>query len=186
MSDDSAGDTGTESKTARKGHAGLPFLARFVGFTALFYLFAWTDLYGQIVLPAVAGVQATVSGAMLGLIGEPVTVDGSLLRGSGDASHVALVIKEGCDAIEATALLVGACMAFPAPWKERLRGVAYGIGLIFVLNIARVVTLFLISHYAYAWFHTAHVDIWPALILFDALILWFVWARRARRHMVPA
>jgi exosortase H (IPTLxxWG-CTERM-specific) len=167
--------------TPFRGHAGRPFLLRFVVLTAVFYGFAWTSVYRDHVLPVVAGVQAQVSGVLLSLLGEANVVEGAVGRGLGEAAGVALVIKEGCDATEATALLIAACLAFPAPWANRLRGVAYGISLIFVLNVARVVTLFFISHYARDWFHTAHVDVWPALILLDAVLLWVLWARSARR-----
>jgi exosortase H (IPTLxxWG-CTERM-specific) len=161
----------------RKVHPGLPFLGRFVGLAALFYGFASSSLYLDTMLPGIASQQATISGWMLNLLGQPVSVSGRELGGAG----VLLSIQEGCDASEATALYVAACLAFPAAWESRLRAAALGVGVIFVLNVLRVVTLFYVGRYAPDWFDVAHVDVWPVLILLDCVILWTLWARQAPR-----
>lgn len=161
----------------RRLHPGAPFLVRFVVLAVLFYAFAWTDLYTQHILPALSAAQAVASGAVLTLFGSAVSVVGNEVRGL----TFALRIQQGCDASEATALLTAACLAFEAPWRQRLIAAAAGVVLVFVLNIVRVVTLYWIGLYAGDWFHTAHVDVWPALILLDAMILWTLWARWVRR-----
>jgi exosortase H (IPTLxxWG-CTERM-specific) len=183
MSEAPAGEGGAEPVArARRSrlaeiHPGLPFLLRFVVFAALFYGFAASSLYVDRLLPGIAGVQATVSGWMLTLFGQQMTVVGRDLSGAG----VALSIKEGCDASEATALYVAACLAFPAAWRSRLWAAVAGVAMIFVLNVARVVTLFYVALYARDWFDVAHVDVWPVLILLDCVILWSLWARSAPR-----
>lgn len=158
-------------------HPGAPFLLRFVAFAAAFYGFAWTAFYQQRILAPVAAVQAWLSGGLLRVVGEPVVVRGNVLSAMPPSAPFALEIRQGCDAAEATALFVAATVAFTAPWRARLGALAAGVLMIFVLNVARVASLFLIGRYAEDWFHTAHVDLWPALILVDAVGLWVVWVR---------
>lgn len=158
-------------------HPGAPFLLRFAAFAAAFYGFAWTTLYQQRILAPVAEVQAWLSGGLLRLVGEPLVVRGNILSAMPPSAPFALEIRQGCDAAEATALFVAATLAFAAPWRTRVGALVAGVVMIFVLNVARVASLFLIGRYAEAWFHTAHVDLWPALILVDAVGLWVLWVR---------
>lgn len=151
------------------------FLLRFVGLAAAFYAFAWTDVYVTWILEPVARVQAALSGVALGVIGYAVQVTGNVVTASDGG--FALEIRQGCDAAEATALFVAASLAYPAPWRDRGRAAAGGVALIFVLNVLRVITLYLIGVHLPRWFHFAHVDLWPALILADALVIWALWAR---------
>jgi exosortase H (IPTLxxWG-CTERM-specific) len=156
---------------------GRRFILTFMVLAAVFYSLAWTDAYSQGLLPLVTGVQADISGWVLNILGKGVETPGNEVRGAG----FSLRIVQGCDASEATALYVAACFAFPVAWADRFKGAALGIAMIFVLNVARVVTLYLIGEHASDWFHVAHVDIWPVLILLDAVLIWALWARFSRR-----
>ena len=170
------GRSSKESKGWRL-HQGHRFLLLFVVLAALFYGAAWTDTYVHGVLPIVTDIQADASGVVLGWLGRTVETPGNEVR----SSTFALRIVQGCDASEATALYMAACLAFPLRWIDRVKGALLGVACIFVLNIARVVTLFVIGERSSEWFHTAHVDIWPVLILLDAVLIWGLWARFARR-----
>jgi exosortase H (IPTLxxWG-CTERM-specific) len=163
-------------------HPGAPFLLRFALFAAAFYGFAWTTFYQERVLAPVAGVQAWLSGGILWALGEPLVVRGNLISALPPSPPFALEIRQGCDAAEATALFVAATLAFAAPWRARAGALLAGVAMIFVLNVARVASLFLIGRYAEAWFHTAHVDLWPAMILIDAVGLWVLWVRYVARR----
>ncbi len=183
--DSEAEEQPTEAAPApkrKKLHPGIPFLTSFVVLAAVFYGFAWTDLYEEEILAPVANVQAAISGTILSALGQVVYVNGNVLRGNGGAGAVALEIKKGCDAVEATALYMAACLAFPVAAQARAVGVALGISVIFVMNVLRIVTLYLVAVYANDWFHTAHVDLWPALILVEAIGLWVLWARSSRKR----
>jgi exosortase H (IPTLxxWG-CTERM-specific) len=87
-------------------------------------------------------------------------------------------IEAGCNGIEASIILVAAMLAFPAPWKHRLVGIAVGLVAIHALNIVRVVSLFYLGQWSVRAFEWAHLYVWQALIMLDALIVFLVWLRR--------
>lgn len=90
----------------------------------------------------------------------------------------AVVIGNGCNGAWAHLILLASVLAYPASWKEKLLGLAFGQPLLLVLNLLRVVSLFLIGVYIPAAFRAAHVYIWQFLIIGFAMLIIFVWADR--------
>ncbi len=74
-------------------------------------------------------------------------------------------------------MLVAAIFAFPAPWRDRLVGLAAGIVAVQGLNIVRVISLFYLGQWNMQVFEWAHFYVWQALIMLDVLIVWLVWVR---------
>ncbi len=93
----------------------------------------------------------------------------------------AVDVKNGCNGIEALALLVAAIGAFPAPWKSRLLMMLTGSVLLVAVNIVRIVSLFVILRDYPAAFEFMHVVVWQvALFLF--IVAFFVkWTNRYAR-----
>ena len=89
----------------------------------------------------------------------------------------AVSIEAGCNGIEATIVLVAAIFAFPAPWRDRLIGLAAGIVAVQGLNIVRVISLFYLGQWNMQVFEWAHLYVWQALIMLDVLVVWLVWVR---------
>src|SRR4029450_3078261 len=89
----------------------------------------------------------------------------------------AVSIEAGCNGVEATIVLIAAMLAFPAPWKNKLMGLAAGIVAVQGLNILRVISLFYLGQWDYKVFEWAHLYVWQALIMLDVLIVWLVWVR---------
>src|SRR5262249_56709982 len=83
----------------------------------------------------------------------------------------------GCNGVEATIVLVAAMLAFPAPWKHKLVGLAAGIVAVQGLNVIRVISLFYLGQWNRDVFEWAHLYVWQALIMLDVLIVWLVWVR---------
>lgn len=159
------------------GNPGARFLARFVVLAVVFYAATLSPAYTDHVFPWVVDSQAWFSNLVLVLIGYGTSVDGPEVR----SSVFALRISEGCDAVEAMALYSAACLAFPASPRGKAAGIASGLLAIYVLNVLRIVTLFLTGVHAYGWFHTVHVDLWPTIIVVEAVLFWGWWSRSAER-----
>ena len=117
---------------------------------------------------------AVASAAILNLFGQHVTVSGVVLT----AGAHAVSIQNGCNGIEAVVFLIAAILAFPATWKQRLIGLIAAIGTIQILNLARVVTLFLINRYRPDLFELFHLAIWQTVIGGSAIALFYVWTTR--------
>jgi exosortase H (IPTLxxWG-CTERM-specific) len=93
------------------------------------------------------------------------------------ASGFAVTILAGCNGVEAMIVLVAALLAYPAPLRHKLIGLAAGIVAIQALNLVRIVSLFYIGQWNRAVFEWAHLYAWQVLIMLDALVVWLLWLR---------
>jgi exosortase H (IPTLxxWG-CTERM-specific) len=118
---------------------------------------------------------AAASAALVTLFDPGVVATGKVLQSK--ANGFAVSIESGCNGVEATIVLVAAILAFPAPWRSRLLGLAVGIVAVQGLNIVRVISLFYLGQWDLASFEWAHLYVWQALIMLDVLIVWLIWVR---------
>ncbi|MEO8803218.1 MAG: exosortase H [Rudaea sp.] len=86
-------------------------------------------------------------------------------------------IVAGCNGVEAVLILVSAILAFPAPLKNKLVGIALGFVAIQTLNLVRIISLFYLHEWNQVWFEWFHLYLWQALIILDALVFWLIWLR---------
>ena len=65
--------------------------------------------------------------------------------------------------------------------KETVRAWGVMAPAVFVaiqaLNLVRIVSLFYLGQWNFQWFEWAHLYVWQALIMLDALIVWLLWIR---------
>ncbi len=127
----------------------------------------------HVIDPFTGGI-ARVSGATLDLMGQNVKMQGTMLR----SPRFAVNIKNGCNGVEAMLIFLAAVLAFPAPWKSRLMGLALGILAIQIVNLIRVVALFLTGVYFPKIFDTSHTVIWQTVVILFGVLLWIFWANR--------
>jgi exosortase H (IPTLxxWG-CTERM-specific) len=167
----------------RSRRAEVRFLAVFLlllagGFTVL----SLTWVNDHAVEPFTAGV-ARASGAALDLLGQDVRMEGTVIRGP----RFAVNIQNGCNGIETLLIFGAAVLAFPAAWRARLLGLAAGAVLIQLVNLARVVALYLTGAYLPRLFNASHTVVWQTLVVLCGVLLWVAWAHRvALRHEAPA
>ena len=138
-----------------------------------FTLLSWQPVNDHLVEPF-TGLVAVASGAGLDLIGQDVTRQGTMLR----SPRFAVNIKNGCNGIEAMVILLAAIVAFPAPWRSRLIGLGIGIAGIQLVNLVRVMALFLTGAYLPRFFDSSHTVVWQTVVIASAVVLWLFWARR--------
>jgi len=118
---------------------------------------------------------AALSARLVTIFDSAVTANGNVLLSGSNGFAVA--IEAGCNGVEATLVLVAAMLAFPAPWRRKLTGLAIGIFAVQGLNVIRVISLFYLGQWNYRVFEWAHLYVWQALIMLDVLIVWLVWVR---------
>ena len=162
----------------RKNWRDIRFLLVFISTMALYYVLTLLPPVKDGFFPAYLRVNAVASGWMLNAMGFDVTVDDkSLIAGDGSA----IEIERGCDAVEPSALFVAAVIASPVALSARLRAAAIGTLLLLILNLIRVASLFLIRIYYPRAFDVMHLDVWQAVFIFVAILLWAYWASRMAR-----
>ena len=88
-----------------------------------------------------------------------------------------ITIEAGCNAVEACIVLIAAILAFPAPWRHKVRGVAIGIVAVQGVNVLRIISLFYLGQWRMDAFEFAHLYLWQALIMLDVLVVWLIWIR---------
>jgi exosortase H (IPTLxxWG-CTERM-specific) len=119
---------------------------------------------------------AAISTSIVTLFDPNVVASGKVIRSM--SNGFAVSIEAGCNGVEATLVLCAAILAFPAPWRHKLAGLAIGVVAVQLLNIVRVISLFYIGQWDFAVFEWAHQYVWQALIMLDVLIVWLIWVRR--------
>jgi exosortase H (IPTLxxWG-CTERM-specific) len=167
-------------RAARRRSIG--FLLRFVALLAvLYFLVAWRPVNDALVVPFTAGI-ARVSGVVLNVLGAGVTVSGTEIR----SESFAVGIENGCNGVETALLFGSAVLAFPAPWKRKLLGLAAGFAVIQLVNLIRVVSLFLIGAHRPALFSASHTVIWQSVVVLCGVFLFLLWASREQRRPAVA
>jgi exosortase/archaeosortase family protein len=161
----------------------LKFLIIFGVLLAAFYVFiAFSPSYHKKFIPSYHHLIALASGSMLSVLGQDITVaDASI-----SSPNFAVQIVPGCDAVEAIALYVCAVLAFPLKFLKKFPGMIAGTLLLSILNLIRIVSLFLIGVYFPRIFALMHIDVWQALFIFLAVLFWILWLLWATRSQVVA
>jgi exosortase H (IPTLxxWG-CTERM-specific) len=132
-----------------------------------YFVEPWTSLLAQ------------VSTSLVTLFDPNVAATGKVIRST--TNGFAVSIEAGCNGVEATIVLLAAMLAFPAPWKNKLVGLASGVIAVQGLNVIRVISLFYIGQWNARVFDWAHLYVWQALIMLDVLIVWLIWVRTLPR-----
>lgn len=135
-----------------------------------------------IVLPWTEAL-ARISSGLVSAFDSQVVSHGKVLQST--RNGFAVSIEAGCNGIEASLILIASILAFPATWKQRAAGAAAGLVAIQVLNIVRLVSLFYLGQWSLRAFEWAHLYIWQALIMLDALVVWLLWVRHIGRVPAP-
>jgi len=148
-------------------------------------LAASSEIFYQAVTLDSAGFEiylrtlARISAVAIGWFETKVTVRNSLISGSSFAVEVA----RGCDAVQVCSLLAAAVIAFPLAFWCKLRGLVIGILVLQILNLLRIITLFLIGVHFSSVFHAAHVYVWPSILIVATIAIWIGWVRWETRVM---
>ncbi len=122
------------------------------------------------------GAYARAAGSLIHLADPTVRVSGADLVG-----RTSLTVAKNCDAMDVNLLLAAAMIAFPAPWKRRLVGIFAGVGLLSVVNLLRIVTLYQINIHAPRAFEFIHAEVFPLVMVVLAVGAFGIWSRWSRQ-----
>lgn len=158
----------------RSNRREIRFLVTFlVLLGAGFALVAWKPVNDGVIEPFTGGV-ARASTVLLNLLGQDVTLRGTVIQ----SPRFAVNIRNGCNGVETVLIFVSAVLAFPAPWRSRLLGLALGVLAIQAVNLVRVAALFLTGVYFPRFFDASHTLVWQSLVILFGVLLWIFWASR--------
>ncbi len=159
-------------------HPILKFLVGFVGCMALFYLFYYSSFYKNILEGPFLEAQARLSNLLLRMLGHDTIVDNAHIV----SSQFAVNIKNGCDGLEAMAILLSGILIFPAAMKLKWQGILWGVVTLFVLNLLRIAGLYLVGlYFSPTVFEIMHVQGGFIIFTMISVILLFVWINWATK-----
>ncbi|HRK35675.1 MAG TPA: archaeosortase/exosortase family protein [Candidatus Hydrogenedentes bacterium] len=82
-----------------------------------------------------------------------------------------------CGALPSMSIYLAALLAFPASWRSRLLGIAFGLPILYAVNLIRLVCLAFIGAYAQSneVFEFAHQYVWQAVYILIVVGAWLLW-----------
>ena len=147
-------------------------------FILLFYLTYRQPWFENHIFTPLVNIYAWLSGHLLMLFGYDVIIYGDVIS----SSAFSVSVKKGCDAAEPMAIFVAGILAFPALMTRKLVGLGIGLSVLFVLNIIRIITLYLTGVYNPDFFESMHLAVWQVAFIAVAVLLWFLWLRSLIRQ----
>jgi exosortase/archaeosortase family protein len=117
------------------------------------------------------------------------TIDSMIVVASWFGVHTALVgkyvhvgtvtleIVPDCTPLLPIATLWSAVLAFPAPWRARLMGLAAGAAVLWAYNLLRIFVLVGVLRWKPGWFEFVHVYMWQTITLVVVFGLFLAWIR---------
>lgn len=127
----------------------------------------------HVIEPFTAGV-AKASGWTLRAIGQEIRMQGTMIL----SEKFSVNIKNGCNGVETMLIFCSAVLAFPASWKSRWQGLALGLVAIQLVNLLRVVALYLTGAYMPKLFDASHTVVWQSIVILFGVLLWIYWANK--------
>src|SRR5690606_7599937 len=110
---------------------------------------------------------------IMSLFDSGISAQGVIIRNQHTGFGIEVVA--GCNGVEATIILLAAILAFRAPLRYKMWGIFFGFLAIHLLNLIRIISLFYVGQWSLQIYEWAHLYIWQALILLDAIVVWLVW-----------
>lgn len=150
----------------------LKFIGAFIIFTIVFYLATNAAWFDNVRTPLIS-MYTGLSSFFLNIFGMGTSANGSILT----SADFSVNVKEGCDAVVPTLLFVTAVLVFPTAWKYKLRGILEGVAILTVLNLIRIISLFLTGIYAPDFFDFMHVEFWQAVFIILTVLTFIRWLR---------
>lgn len=154
----------------------LKFLVLFTIFLGTFYAIGFLPFMQKTLFPGYLSINARGALSLLQLFGEDATAHDKTVTLVRNSVPYPITIERGCDAIQPSALFCAAVLASPVALGARLFAVFAGTSLLMVLNFVRILSLCYIRAYWPTAFDVMHLDVWQALFIFFAILLWALWA----------
>lgn len=162
-----------------------PVLFFVLGFTilmVLFFVFINSGYFTSHINPVILSANAWISSKILNLFGLHTRVSGETIY----SLAYTITVARGCDAVEGIALFSAALLTFPAKWRSKLIGLMAGTVFLLLLNLVRIISLFITGLYFPKAFPLMHEDIWQGLFIFcviGTMIFWIRWAGKEKNHV---
>jgi exosortase H (IPTLxxWG-CTERM-specific) len=155
----------------------LRFVVVFGLLLGLFYATVPSSFFLRTVLPPDLRFNARLASAVCNWFGQRTIASDSAIS----SNRFSIKVDWGCDGTEPVALFVAAVLAFPAPFRRKIPGILLGMVILAMVNLVRIVSIFLVGVYFPCAFEWMHVAAWPAIFILLAVVLWASWIQWAMK-----
>jgi exosortase family protein XrtF len=101
----------------------------------------------------------------------------SVNRIIGIGENAGIELVDGCTGISAIGLFLGFILAYPGDWKKRVSYSLFGIGVIYIVNILRIVVLAITQEEWIEFFDFTHDYSTTAIFYLVIFGLWVIWVQ---------
>ncbi|AOY94737.1 exosortase H [Cupriavidus sp. USMAA2-4] len=160
------------------------FLVKFLLFLLVPFFIQLQPAFQTSVIAPFVGLLASSCAAIAQHFDAGVHAQGNLVLDSRTGNGIS--IEGGCSGVEVCLILAAAILAYPAPLRRKVAGLALGLAAIQLLNLVRLLTLFYLNAWSKPAFEFMHLYVWQGLIILDALVLWIWWSRSLAKDAAHA
>lgn len=148
------------------------FFALFLLFMVIFYYVFYINLYEDRLEKYITSINAVIGSALINIFGYGTSTDGALIQGD-----FVMNVKRGCDAIEPIGLASCIILAYPTVFKRKIPGLLVGVGILLLINLIRIVTLYMTGIHAPKMFEVMHLEVWQFIFIVLAVLYSILWIR---------
>ena len=162
----------TALEKARENKEVLKYVALFLSFCVAFYLlYYFLTLRGSLSL--LKNITALILGAIFSVGGANVVVNGAALSING----FPLEIIDECTAVFSSIVYCSCVLAYPTTLKNKGLGIAFGVPLLYAINILRLIVLTLVGISYPDMFEFVHVYLWQASFIIFVVVIFLLWLK---------
>lgn len=166
-----------QRKEPQKDRAVFGVVGRFAAYFAVFDV-AIMFAYFAGALNAMLVGTATVSAQLAKWLGIAATRSGTLIY----LSSRTLSVDLACTAVFIVALYAALVLAYPVSPQQRMLGIAFGVPIILVANVLRIVAAAQVAEIAPSAFQFVHDYMFQVGMVLVTAAVWAAWLSFARRH----
>ena len=116
----------------------------------------------------------TLSAQIIQWLGIPVSAEANVLH----LPHANMIIKFGCNGLEAILIYLAGVLAYPASWKDRIVWGLVGSVVLELLNFVRIAFLaWTVEHYP-AYFNLMHEYVTQSIMIALAFLMFLFYLQR--------
>jgi len=135
----------------------------------------WLIWYPKLVdshaLGGLLDFTAQLTGSVLSILGTHVEVNGTIVS----SPDFSMRIGHECTGLVPMVILLCAVLADPSHVRQKMVCISIGMGVLFLLNLARTVSLYYVGAHIPAFFDTAHFVVWQSVMILAVVVVWLVW-----------
>ncbi|HEY7910777.1 MAG TPA: exosortase H [Blastocatellia bacterium] len=153
----------------------LKFLALFAAIFAItYFIFGIAPGVRRGLVQPYTVFLADAVAAVLNLFGEGARTDGATVI----SSRFSISIAMGCDGVEPMCLFMAGVLAYPASWRARLVGLALGVPVIHLINLARLIMLYYAGVMMPSVIDEIHVYVAQTIVILLSTAILIFWLDR--------